>query len=157
MAELDTCSIKNPSKEDFSARFNGELYTVRAGESKTYPKYLVYHLAKHLSNQLMDKEVRVLIAQYEKDSPYVPQVGALMNHDNPTRRKYLYDILGSKAEVESCLQQLQFKSFIGEMREYDKYVADVESANTSQEEAASPESADVPQETPRASTAKKEK
>lgn len=156
MAELDTCTIRNPLTIDFSARYNGELYTVRAGETKTYPKYLVYHLAKHLSNQMLDKEVRELIKIYEKESPYVPQVGALMNHDNPTRRRYLYDILQSKSEVESCLKQLEFKSFIGDMREYDSYVENVEAKETVQSESTSTE---IPEDvkTPEASKAKKAK
>jgi len=154
MAELDTCEITNPLKTDFMARFNGEAYTVHAGQSKTYPKYLVYHLAKHLSNQMLDKEARELTSKHEPNSPFVPQVGLLMNHDNPTRRKYLYDILGSKAEVENCLKQLTFKSFIGDMAEYDQYVEKVEAKKNAKEEAAPAESAE--DKTPRASKAKKE-
>jgi hypothetical protein len=150
MAELDTCSITNPRDTDFTGRYNGELYRVRAGETKVYPKYLVYHLAKHLSNEMLDKETRELIAKHQEASPFVPQVGILMNHDNPARRKYLFDILGSREEVESCLKALGFKSFVGEMKEYDDYV---ESKTRVDEEATT---TDEPQEkTPKVKQAKK--
>ncbi len=126
MAEFETIEFTNPTKESFSVRFNGELYTVGAGETHSYPRFLAFHVAKHLSNKMLDKEAAKLREQF-KESVYVPQEATLMNHDNPSRRIALYDILGSKVAVEECVTAIPFKAFIGEMSVYDSYVAKKES------------------------------
>lgn len=130
MAELDTLVITNPTKEDFQFRFNGELYEpIPAGASKSYPGFLAFFAAKHLSEKMLQPERAKLIAAEEKakGSPYVPAVSVLMNHDNVPRRKALYAILGGRQLVENCIITMNLKSFIGEMSEYDEYVAKQES------------------------------
>lgn len=122
MAEYETIQITNPTKEAFSCRFNGEMYTLQPSETRSYPQFLSFHIAKHLSNKMLDKEARKLMEQF-KENPFVPQVSVLMNHDNPSRRIALYDIFSSRESVEACLKACLFKSFVGEMTTYDTYVA----------------------------------
>ncbi len=122
MAEFETIQVTNPTKDDFSVRFNGEMYSLPAGATTSYPKFLAFHMSKHLSNKMMEKEAQKLRIEF-KESVYVPQESALMNHDNPSRRIAFYDILGSKARVEECVNAIPFKAFIGEMSVYDAHVS----------------------------------
>jgi hypothetical protein len=122
MAELDTVSVRNPSKDDFTVRFNGEPYTVLAGETKHYPLYLSFHIAKHLSDKLLQSEL-LKATKGKQDSQFSPHVSQVMIYDTPKRRIALYDILKSKQLVEDCVKAFNFKGFIGEMSEYDDYVA----------------------------------
>jgi hypothetical protein len=122
MAELDTIEITNPEKEDFEVRFNGELYTLKAGETKAYPKFLSFHIARHLSERMFGKLKEKLRKKHGKDNPFVPQMSTLFNHDNPERRKNLYNILKSKEFVEEAVVAYNLKGFVGEMKEYDDYV-----------------------------------
>jgi len=128
MAELDTLTIYNPLKEDFLSRFNGELYKVPAQESKPFPQFLAFHIAKHLSDALMAPELLKIKKDTGKEgsNAFNPRNAQLMIFDNTIRRKHLYDILGSKELVESCLKAFPFKAFVGifgEMKDYDEYVA----------------------------------
>ncbi len=122
MAEYDTILIKNPTTEDFSVRFNGELYKLAAGDSRAYPAFVAFHIAKHLSNKMLDVEARKLMEEF-KENPFVPQVSVLMNHDNPSRRIALHQILLKRNLVEDCMIAVQLKSFIGDMSVYDKFIA----------------------------------
>lgn len=124
MAELDTIAVVNPTKEEFVVRFNGEPYRIEAGETRTWPKFLAFHVAKHLSDKIIGKDIAKVKAQ-KTDSPFRPQVGQLQLYDNPTRRIALYDILNDKLLVEECIKSYPFKGFIGEMKDYDDYVAKV--------------------------------
>lgn len=123
MSELDTLFVSNPTEEPFTVRFNGEQYTVPT-EGKHYPQHLAFHIAKHLSDLMLSKElIKLKMATKKSDSPYNPAVAQLQVYDNPKRRIALYDILGTKELVESCLKSYPFKDFIGQMSEYDDYVA----------------------------------
>jgi len=121
MAELDTLGLTNPTKEDFEIRFNGELYRVGAGEVKSFPEFLAFHVAKHLSDKMLSVEIEK-IRKAHSDNPYRPQVGQLMIYDNAKRRIALFDIFGNKEKVEACIASYPFKSFIGEMKDYDEHV-----------------------------------
>jgi hypothetical protein len=120
--EHESIEITNPTKQDFTVNFNGEPYTLSAGDTNKYSRFLAFHLAKHLSTRMLEPEATKLKEEF-KESVYVPQVGTLMNHDNPSRRIALYDILGSKNEVENFFIAIPLKSFIGDMSKYDAYVA----------------------------------
>lgn len=123
MAELDTCYVTNPTGEPFTVRFNGELYVVPV-EGKHFPQFLAFHIAKHLSDSVLSKElIRLKQATKKMDNPYNPAVAQLQVYDNPQRRIALYDILGTKELVQSCINSYPFKDFIGDMKEYDEYVA----------------------------------
>lgn len=122
MAELDTINVFNPTNEDFSVRFNGEMYSIGKQSEKAFPQFLGFHVAKHLSDAVMKPDIIKLKAK-KSDNPYMPQVGQLVIHDNVVRRKALYDILRDKQLVQTCIESFPFKGFIGEMSEYDEYVA----------------------------------
>jgi len=122
MAEFDTTSITNPMKEDFAVNFNGERYEIGAGEEKSFPEFLAFHVAKHLSDKMLGEEIEK-VKKADKENPFNPRVGQLLVYDNPQRRMRLYDILGSKEKVEACINAYPFKGFIGELDEYDEYVA----------------------------------
>lgn len=137
-AEYETIQITNPTKEKFSARYNGELYTIAAGETRAYPRFVAFHIAKNLSNKMLEPEAMKLREEF-KESVWVPQEGVLFNHDNASRRITLYDILLDKATVEEFFTYVPLKGFIGEMSVYDAYV----SKKTSKSEAASTEGENV--------------
>lgn len=120
MAELDTIEVQNPG-DDFTVRFNGEPYAVPAGQKKSFPKFLAFHVAKHLSDRSLGKEVAKLKKE-AKDNPFNPKNAQLTVYDNPRRRIALYDILGSRELVEECVASYPFGAFIGEMADYDRHV-----------------------------------
>lgn len=125
MAELDTIYVTNSTNKDFGVRFNGELYEIGAGEKKSYPQGLAFHVAKHLSDTLLRTEIEK-IRKKEKENPYRPQVAQLMVYDNPKRRIALYSALNNKDLVEQCIAAYPFKGFVGEMSEYDEFVEKIE-------------------------------
>lgn len=53
MDELDytAVSFTNPLSDDFTWEWGGKPYTILAGETKPYPRFLAKHLAKHLIDQ----------------------------------------------------------------------------------------------------------
>lgn len=133
MAELDTLGILNPTTDDFEVRFNGELYKLAKGAEKAYPEFLAFHIAKHLSDKILSVEIEK-IRKKATDNPYRPQVGQLMVYDNAKRRIALYDILKSKEVVQRCIEAFNFKAFIGEMTDYDEYVAKTKEAKPEKSE-----------------------
>lgn len=139
MAELDTLAITNPMKEDFSVNFNGESYSIGAGANKSFPEFLAFHIAKHLSDKMLGEEVKKLKAK-KSENPYRPEIGQMMVYDNPQRRITLYQILGTKDLVQQCIESYPFKGFIGEMDEYDKFVEKA-TKSSSKEDATEAESA----------------
>ena len=122
MAEFDTTNVYNPLDEDFQVRFNGELYTIGDGETKTFPEFLAFHIAKHLSDKVLTKNVEKLKKE-NKENPYNPKLAQLMIYDNAERRIALFDILQSKDIVERCIGAYPFKGLIGDLSKYDEYVS----------------------------------
>ena len=123
MAEYETIAVKNPLKESFSVNFNGEPYRLEAGEEKHFPKFLAYHIAKHLSNHIIGAEIIKMKAKKDyREVRENPLNSQMMNYDNPQRRIALFDILGSKETVQECVSVSPLKGFIGNMSEYDTYV-----------------------------------
>lgn len=123
MAELDSITVFNPTKEEFTATFNGEAYTIPAGAERAYPEFLAFHLAKHLSAKMLnDNEVAKEKKTAKKgENPFNPRVGQYLIYDNPERRIYLFDILQSKTLVERALNAMNLKGFIGDIQKYDDY------------------------------------
>lgn len=121
MAEFDTIPVHNPMNEDWMHRFNGEAYILKAQETKFFPVGLAFHIAKHLSEKALAPELAKI--KEEKPGQEDPRVPQLMIYDNPSRRIALYNILGTKELVETCVRNTNLKGFIGEMSVYDEYVA----------------------------------
>lgn len=131
MAEFDIVKISNPTSEDFTWNYNGEPYTVKAGETKEFSKHVGFHLAKHLSSKMIDvefveKNKKFFYGNAQQD-PRVRQVQAehaqLMVFDNPKRRIALYKIMGEEKLAQDVIAAYPFKGFIGEMKEYIDFVA----------------------------------
>jgi len=66
-------SITNITDEDFSHPYNGDSFTVKAGETLLFPYDLARHLAKHLARKILFSRVspsdqKVDRAAFSKDS-----------------------------------------------------------------------------------------
>ena len=47
--------IYNPDTEDFTRKWHGQPYTIRALEIEEFPFHIANHLKKHLANHLLHK------------------------------------------------------------------------------------------------------
>lgn len=125
MAEYDGINISNPTGSKFTWKYNGEDYSVEAGETKPFSKAVGFHLAKHLSTQMLEEGNPVLRkknATQQELSLDAIRHAQLTMYDNPKRRIALYDILGDVSLVAELLASYPFKAFIGDMKEYEEYV-----------------------------------
>ena len=130
VSEFETIEIYTPLKEAFKVRFNGELYTLESETVKSYPRFLAFHFAKHLSDKMLSPELEKLNKKQKDGDVYNPKVAQMMIYDNAQRRITMYEVLKSKAAVEECIKAFPFKGFIGEMDEYDEHVAKAEKPKT---------------------------
>lgn len=125
LQEFDSVSIYNPTSEDFTYKYDGKPYSVRAGEIKTFSKFVTFHLAKHLSTKIVvDAEMKKMTMKEKKnrDDPAHMRVAQLANYDTTERRISLFDILGNENLVTQVCAIYPFKGFIGEMSTYQSYV-----------------------------------
>ena len=79
----DLANIRNPLDEDFVWAYAGIDYTIKAQETRVLPRHLCQHLAKHLTDKILQE-------QYDVKSTW---------NDTPLRRKVLSTILISEAEA----------------------------------------------------------
>jgi len=125
MAELDIVELQNPTKEDFVQKYNGEPYTLKAGERRTFSKHVGLHIAKHLAMKMVDSELLSKAPKKDLDNPN-SRVNIVLaqsqTHDTPLLRMQLYKILGDKTLVEYTIGSYPFKGIIGDIREYDDFV-----------------------------------
>lgn len=119
MAELDTIVIHNPTDEDFTQGYNGEPYTILAGESKAFAKHVANHIAKHLSNKMIDAG---FTKKQRKEKPVL--ISQSMVYDGPGRRIALFKILQDEDLVKHAIGAYPYKGFIGNMSDYEKFVED---------------------------------
>lgn len=125
MQELEVIDITNPTSKDFSWRYNGELFTIKAGETKGFAKAVGFHLAKHLSSQMICDEALVKATKKELEDPRAQvhvKISQLNTYDTHERRIALYKILGDEERVVQVIMNYPFKGFIGEMDEFKKFV-----------------------------------
>ena len=125
MAELDTQILTNPTAEDFTWNFNGEPYTLPKDSSKAFAKFVAYHLAKHLSSKMIEGDLNQELAKDKTKNLNQKAliISQAMIYDNPRRRIALYKILGDKTSVQEVIKAYPFKGFVGEMSEYENFVA----------------------------------
>jgi len=127
--EHDTVFIKNPTAEDFTQRFKSDPYTVKAGEEKAFSKFVAFHIAHHLSTNMIvrekEKDITPEDARNQGASIHL-KIAQLGLYDTPERRIALYKILGRKELVEEVVKSYPFKGFIGEMALYERFVAEAE-------------------------------
>ena len=123
MAELDTIEIINPLDEEFVVRYNGEPYKLASKATGFYPTFLAIHIAKHISDKMLSDKKEKLRKKHGKENPFVPQTSTLFNYDNPERRIALYEVFRDKDLVQKAIENSNLKGFVGDMAEYDAYVA----------------------------------
>jgi hypothetical protein len=125
MQELEVIDITNPTSEDFSWRYNGELFTIKAGEKRGFAKSVALHLAKHLSTKMVCDEALSVANKKDLADPKAAihvKVSQLNTYDTHERRIALYKILGNVDLVLQVIANYPFKGFIGEMDIYQKFV-----------------------------------
>src|SRR3990167_3468841 len=125
LKEHDAVFMRNPLKEDFSWRFNGEEYTIGGGETKSFSKFVTFHLSKHLSTQMIIEDVSKQMTEKVKNNikdPKNAKVAQLQIYDTTERRIALYRILGNVELVQEVIKAYPFKGFIGDMNEYKRFV-----------------------------------
>lgn len=120
MAELDSISLFNPSKKDFTQNFNGEPYTIKANEQKAFVKSVGFHLAKHLAHKIIDDEVP---EEDKKDPKRATQIAQRFVFDNEKLRIALYKILRDVDLVKQVVMAYPYKGWIGDMSIYETFVA----------------------------------
>jgi hypothetical protein len=79
-------AFTNWTDKDFTFRWAGEEFIVKAGEVGVYPQYLAYHAAKHFVNQIMieaGKEVQLMnpVARKEYEDKTLKEISA--GEENP--------------------------------------------------------------------------
>ena len=121
MNELDVIKLTNPTSEDFTVAFNGQPFTIKAGTTESFSKFVGFHIAKHLSTKMIEDEIPEKV---RKNQPVL--VAQRTVYDSHYRRIALYKILGNKDVVVQVIAAYPFKGFIGEMKEYEKFVEEQE-------------------------------
>lgn len=117
MAEFDSIVLFNPTSEDFVHGFNGEPYTLPANSSKSFTKFVAFHLAKHLATKMVEEEIEE--AERKKNPSIVTQRTV---YDNPSLRIALFKILNDTKLVQDVIMAYPFKGFVGEMSIYQTFV-----------------------------------
>lgn len=133
LREHDAVFITNPTSEDFTHNFNGEPYTIKAGEVKSFSKFVTFHLAKHLSTKIITKDLEAKMTKKEREDRAAPihgKIAQLNIYDTHERRIALYRILGNKDLAQMVIAQYPFKGFIGEMSEYEEFVRKSKDSDT---------------------------
>ena len=121
MNELDVISLTNPTSEDFTVAYNGQPFTIKANETASFSKFVGFHIAKHLSTKMIEDDIP---EKMKKAQPVL--VAQRTVYDSHFRRIALYKILGNKDVVVQVIAAYPFKGFIGEMKEYEKFVEEQE-------------------------------
>lgn len=119
MAELDTINLINPTSKDFTQNFNGEPYTIKTGESKTFAQFVGFHIAKHLATKMV---LDTFSKKDRNDPKKAIAIGQHTHYDNPKLRIALYKIFKDKDLVQKTILLYPYKGFIGEMDEYKNFV-----------------------------------
>lgn len=126
MKESEIISIINPTSEDFTWRYNGEPYEIKAGETKPFVANIACHLAKHLSTQMIVNDVKKKMTNKQRENrndPIHVKIAQLQVYDTHERRIALYKIFQNEDLVLEVIKRYPFKGFIGEMDEYKKFVS----------------------------------
>lgn len=126
MDNLESVSITNPTAEDFAWRYNGTLYALKAKEAKAFARPVAYHLAKHLSTKMIVADAEGKMTKKDLENPNSAlhvKASQLATYDTHERRIALFQILQDPNLVVDVIKRYPFKGFIGEMAEYEQYVA----------------------------------
>jgi len=127
--EYESVVITNPTSEDFTRRWNGEPYEIKANETKGFAKFIAFHLAKHLSTKMLDGDFpkkKKFLNEQERNTEAL-KYSNLMLFDNPKRRIALFKILNDVQLVMGVIMAYPFKGFmegeyLGYMQDYKDFV-----------------------------------
>lgn len=129
MKEFESVLITNPTAEDFTWRWNGEPYTIKVGETKGFASPVSFHLAKHLSTKMIDKDFprKKKFANDVERNQEANRFSQLVLFDNPRRRIALFKILNDVKLVMEVIKSYPFKGFLegdylGHMDDYKNFV-----------------------------------
>lgn len=134
--DLTAIEITNPTSESFTWQYNGQPYTLEAGESKAFARPVSYHLAKHLSTQMVVGEVKGSMTKKDQENPHAKvhvKVSQLTIYDTHERRVALYKILKDEQRVVEVITRYPFKGFIGDMEIYKAFVDKAKAAGSKKE------------------------
>lgn len=123
--DLESVEITNPTPEDFTWRYNGAPYTIKAKEKKAFARPVAYHLAKHLSTRMVEQDALSSVKKADKDNPNAAvhvKIAQLNTYDTHERRIALYKIFEDDKRVLDLITRYPFKGFIGEMELYRQFV-----------------------------------
>ena len=123
--DLESVSISNPTDADFTWRYNGTPYTILAKETKQFAKPVAFHLAKHLSTQMVTGDLMKTATKKDMDNPQAAihvKAAQLTTYDTHERRIALYKILQDADRVVEVVRRYPFKGFIGDMKIYEDFV-----------------------------------
>ena len=123
--DLSSVEITNPTSEDFTWRYNGQPYTIKAGERMAFAKPVAYHLAKHLSTKMIEQDALSKVTKKDMDNPNAAvhvKVAQLNTYDTHERRIALYEIFGDEKRTTDLITRYPFKGFIGDMEVYRSFV-----------------------------------
>jgi len=129
MAELDTIELYNPTLKDFTHNFNGEPYTIKSKEIKSFSQWSGIHLAKHLATRILTDEVNKKYPgelKPEDARRKGVELSQAINYDNPRLRIALYKILKKVDTVELVVTRYPYKGFVGDMDVYKRFVSEAE-------------------------------
>ncbi len=73
----------NIDKEDFSFNWDGRPYSVKAGETATYPKYLVNYAAMHLARKMHKRHMIDSFVPEREDRKHIELQNANIRIVNP--------------------------------------------------------------------------
>lgn len=102
MEELDysTVPFLNIDTQDFTWEWGSKPYTVKAGETKFYPEFLAKHMAKHLSDKLM-QERDINLMDHGKRAELVAQMLTQVVQEQPlTKKPVVAKTKSGKAKVQ---------------------------------------------------------
>jgi hypothetical protein len=125
MNELEVIEITNPTSKDFSWRYNGELFTIKSTETRSFAKPVAFHLSKHLSTQMVVEDEMKNMTKADRLNPNASihiKIAQLSTSDTHERRIALYKILGDENRVVELISKYPFKGFIGDMDTYKSFV-----------------------------------
>lgn len=125
MDNLESIDITNPTEDDFTWRYNGIPYTVKAGETKAFARPVAYHLAKHLAIKMITEEASKKVTVKDRENPHAAvhvKISQLSTYDTPELRVALFQVLGNGDAVLDVVKRYPFKGFIGEMSLYENFV-----------------------------------
>ena len=125
MQGLEVIEITNPTSEDFSWKFNGESFTIKAGEKKGFAGAVALHLAKHLSTKMICDEAIAKASKKDLTDPKAAihvKISQLNTYDTHERRIALFKIFNDIDKVIKVIERYPFKGFIGDMDIYQKFV-----------------------------------